>query len=99
MCQTCPASSYSIPAMGEDEEKPDLNAQTWRDSFSLQSQGEEFGLGKTRGPALHFLYPSPPDSSGLCLQALAPGEAAGAGQLRESTVHQDGPDRQSQELI
>ena len=69
--------------------------------MSLQSQGKEFGFGKKRVPVLHFLYPPPPDSPRLfnIPQAPAPGKAAGSGQPWESTVHQDGPDQQSQELI
>lgn len=78
VCETCPACSYSIPATGGDEENPNLNAQTQRDSLSLQSQGEEFGLDKKRVPVFHFLYPPPPDSPGLfnIPQALSPGEAS-----------------------
>lgn len=89
--ETCPACSYSIPATGGDEEKPNLNAQTRKDSLSLQSQGEGFSLGKKRAPVLHFLYPAPSDSPGSfnIPQAPAPG---GAAEL-------DGPNRQSQELI
>lgn len=71
------------------------------DILSLHSQGREFGLGKKRVPVLHFIYPPPPDPPGLfnIPQAMALGEAAGPGQLWESTVRRDGPERQSQQLI